>query len=317
MRRAAARGGGGGQASRDAAGNERRPNDWTCPACGINVFASKIACFKCGVDKDGKKVEGKGHGKGGPALAPPPNKFSEELWEAPRAQTGLQLMGELVQNMKWSYVLQDESRRSFAGYHPCPFAPEQCKSFFDEVHSGTEWRQPEGPQGPIPRKTAWMVAAGCKCVYRYGSIEVEPQEYPPWMTQLMRAVMPCCGLLGDASTWPGSCNVNLYEDGGMSVGWHSDDERIFQGKFQDIRIISLSLGAARKFELRANWPAEGENPVRQMRLGDGDLCTMEGMVQKHFQHRVPREGHVQGARINLTWRWIAKHLPQCPAARRR
>merc|ERR1719337_503158 len=24
-------------------------------------------------------------------------------------------------------------------------------------------------------------------------------------------------------------------------------------------------------------------------LGDGDLCTMEGMFQKHFQHRVPKE----------------------------
>merc|ERR1719401_86438 len=44
---------------------------------------------------------------------------------------------------------------------------------------------------------------------------------------------------------------------------------------------------------------------------------MEGMTQKHFQHRVPRESGVAGPRINLTWRWILKHTPRCPAGRLR
>eukprot|EP00928_Gymnodinium_smaydae_P056023 TRINITY_DN39470_c0_g1_i1.p1 TRINITY_DN39470_c0_g1~~TRINITY_DN39470_c0_g1_i1.p1 ORF type:complete len:841 (+),score=159.60 TRINITY_DN39470_c0_g1_i1:118-2523(+) len=29
-----------------------RPGDWSCPCCGLNVFASKTACFKCGATKD-------------------------------------------------------------------------------------------------------------------------------------------------------------------------------------------------------------------------------------------------------------------------
>ena len=29
--------------------------------------------------------------------------------------------------------------------------------------------------------------------------------------------------------WPDSCNLNLYESGDHSVGWHSDDEFLFQG----------------------------------------------------------------------------------------
>ena len=29
---------------------------------------------------------------------------------------------------------------------------------------------------------------------------------------------------------------------------------------------------------------------RVMELGDGDVCTMEGLTQKHYQHRVPKEG---------------------------
>merc|ERR1711879_1035414 len=134
---------------------------------------------------------------------------------------------------------------------------------------------------------------------------------PPWMVSLMEAVMPYCGIT-DQESWPSSCNLNLYEDGGASVGWHADDESLFQGKFQDITIISLSLGVKRKFELRMNWPDTGEKAVRRMLLGNGDLMTMEGMVQKHYQHRVPKEEGVEGSRINLTWRWTLKHRPSCP-----
>lgn len=101
------------------------------------------------------------------------------------------------------------------------------------------------------------------------------------------------------------------------MGWHSDDEKLFQGKFQDILIVSLSLGVARKFELRVNWPENGERTVRNIRLGAGDLMTMEGMTQKHYMHRVPKEDNIQGPRINLTWRWIVRHTAKCPASRAR
>ncbi|CAJ1328700.1 unnamed protein product [Effrenium voratum] len=102
----------------------------------------------------------------------------------------------------------------------------------------------------------------------------------------------------------------------MSVGWHADDEQLFQGKSRDCRIISLSLGATRSFELRRNWSDASEDHTVRLELGDGDLCTMEGMLQKHLQHRVPREHQVSGPRINLTWRWIVKHAPGCPLSRR-
>merc|ERR1712060_929347 len=128
--------------------------------------------------------------------------------------------------------------------------------------------------------------------------------------------MPKCGIR-DRDDWPNCCNLNLYEDGGMSVGWHSDDESLFQGKFTDIYIISLSLGVTRKFELRLNWPEKGESRGKEISLKSGDLMTMEGMVQKHYQHRVPREENVEGSRINLTWRWTVKHRPRCPAGRKR
>eukprot|EP00419_Tripos_fusus_P030741 CAMPEP_0172768436 /NCGR_PEP_ID=MMETSP1074-20121228/184745_1 /TAXON_ID=2916 /ORGANISM="Ceratium fusus, Strain PA161109" /LENGTH=173 /DNA_ID=CAMNT_0013603837 /DNA_START=1 /DNA_END=519 /DNA_ORIENTATION=- len=45
--------------------------------------------------------------------------------------------------------------------------------------------------------------------------------------------------------------------------------------------------------------------------------TMEGMVQKHYMHRVPKEDNIEGPRINLTWRWVVRHRPRCPATRAR
>lgn len=246
-----------------------------------------------------------------------PDKLCGDCWEEPREAVGLKLVLDLAPPCSaWHYPLKDDSRRSFVGYLQSPFSQERCHDYFDRIRAGTDWRQPDSKWGKMPRMTSWMVKRGCSCTYKYGLFEVPAQEFPPWMIDLMSEVMPHCGLMTPAA-WPDSCNLNLYEDGGMSVGWHADDEKLFQGKFRDVMIISLSLGVKRKFELRLNWPEEGEQLVRCILLGSGDIMTMEGMVQKHFQHRVPREDGVEGPRINLTWRWVLKHNAQCPAERHR
>jgi len=243
-----------------------------------------------------------------------PEMFGD-TWEQPRQELGLSLLGELApEKVNWEYVLMDESRRSFAGYLKSPFSPQQCDLYFEKVKEGTEWLQPENKGGHlVPRKTAWMTKKGCTCTYRYGGLEVPSQEFPPFMKELLKMSMYYCGIHNEED-WPDSCNLNLYEDGGMSVGWHSDDEMLFQGKTNDIRIVSLSFGQARRFELRHNWPQPGERKEMNVLLKSGDLMTMEGMTQKYFQHRVPKEA-CEGPRINLTWRWVLKHYPKCPAGR--
>lgn len=209
----------------------------------------------------------------------------------------------------------DDTRRCYAGYLKCSLSPEILRSFYEKVEKGTNWCQPEDPRSgePIPRKTAWMMQKGYSSTYRYGGVEVKPQEYPAWMTEIMETYMPLCGLL-NREAWPNSCNLNLYEDGSMSVGWHSDDEKLFDGRFSDIRIISLTFGHTRTFELRERMDAcEDGAEARtkcKMKLNDGDLCTMEGLTQKYYQHRVPKE-ETSGARINLTWRWVVNHKPDC------
>ena len=43
-------------------------------------------------------------------------------------------------------------------------------------------------------------------------------------------------------------------------------------------------------------------------LRNGDLMTMEGLFQRFYSHRVPRESNIQEPRINFTWRWITLHF---------
>jgi len=241
--------------------------------------------------------------------------------EQSRAETGLQLLRDVAAEQRhplaarWEYPLMDEARRCFAGYMQCPLEPDAAKAFYDRAASGTTWGQPVDPRSgePIPRKTAWMVSSGCTCTYRYGGVDVDPQEFPPWMIDIMQVYMPICGL-SSREEWPNSCNLNLYEDAGMSVGWHADNEKLFQGRYRDIRIISVSLGQARTFELREmGIDDDADSRIKyKLRLGDGDVCTMEGLTQKHYQHRVPKE-ESSGPRINLTWRWVRRHRPECPA----
>lgn len=169
---------------------------------------------------------------------------------------------------------------------------------------GGRWDRPSNSLGPMSRGTKWLVRPGCRCSYRYGGFTVPAESFPPWMDTVMATCMPLCGL-SDASVWPNSCNVNYYTDGSEGIDWHADDEPLFQGQVQDCSIISLSLGQERHFEVRLNAQSA---PLCRLSLRSGDLCTMEGHFQQHYQHRVPKGGRsVAGPRLNLTWRWIVAH----------
>jgi alkylated DNA repair dioxygenase AlkB len=88
---------------------------------------------------------------------------------------------------------------------------------------------------------------------------------------------------------------NLYRDGSDTVSWHSDDET-FLGP--DPEIASLTFGASRRFQLRHKVTGERQ----EYQLGNRDLLYMGRGVQAEWQHRVPREGRVAEARLNLTFR---------------
>lgn len=134
-----------------------------------------------------------------------------------------------------------------------------------------------------------------------------------------------------------SVNLNYYPMGG-GVGYHADDEFLFDGLNQSILIVSLSL-CARNHEVgghdgerifqvkrkRRNIDTDkGEvrcvegGTISEITLHHGDIMTMEGMFQKCYLHSVWPGDDVEnvhidydrchGQRINLTWRTIVRHL---------
>merc|ERR1711971_649661 len=152
---------------------------------------------------------------------------------------GLNIVGhEAPSTAHWTYKVWDEQRRSFVGYLPHSSGrtnPILLRRFFRCARDDTPWERPVGKFGPLPRKTAWMVSGCCQCGYNYGGTRVLPTAFPNWMYRIMEHFMPFCGL--SRESWPNSCNLNLYDHSGESVGWHADDESLFQGGRRDCCII--------------------------------------------------------------------------------
>jgi len=120
-------------------------------------------------------------------------------------------------------------------------------------------------------------------------------EHPPDFTPLLETL--CCRV-EDALDMPrGTYNavlVNKYRTGADHVSWHSDN-----GPIDRANIASLSLGAARDFNIRSK--ADERQKVTYY-LESGDLVHMRGACQDLYQHQVPKRARVSGARINLTFR---------------
>jgi alkylated DNA repair dioxygenase AlkB len=93
-----------------------------------------------------------------------------------------------------------------------------------------------------------------------------------------------------------SCLVNLYRDGQDAVAWHGDTVRKLM---VEPLVFTVSLGARRRFLLRR---ATGGPVVRSYLPGEGDLIVMGGRTQHEWHHTVPRDKHVSGARMSVTFR---------------
>lgn len=141
-----------------------------------------------------------------------------------------------------------------------------------------------------PRLSRWIGDPGT--AYRYSGVRFEPAPWPRALMAVRKAVGAAAG--EDFN----SVLANLYRDGQDTMGWHSDDEPELGA--QPI-IASLSLGATRKFVLKAR--AAGGSKL-ELPLEHGSLLVMRGDTQKNYRHALPRSKRVRGERINLTFRRI-------------
>lgn len=92
--------------------------------------------------------------------------------------------------------------------------------------------------------------------------------------------------------------LNLYRNGADSNGWHADNEKEL-GKHP--QIASFSFGASRFFHFKHRKIKEQRH---KMELHHGSLLLMEGAMQEHWLHQIPKTKKPMEPRINLTFRKI-------------
>ena len=142
-----------------------------------------------------------------------------------------------------------------------------------------------GRDMPVPRMTAWFGDAD----YTYSGICHRAAPFPAVVQRLREWAENISGASYNAVL------LNLYRNGGDSVGWHSDNEA---GLGDRPTIASLSLGATRRFQLRHRRTKE----MITLELREGHWLIMSGETQRFWLHQVPKTTATVGRRINLTFR---------------
>jgi len=95
------------------------------------------------------------------------------------------------------------------------------------------------------------------------------------------------------------CVINYYENGSNSIAWHTDAEK----GIDPTRVVSVSIDAGRTFWVRSAEP-EGRRKCSFF-LEHRDVFEMLGDFQARYQHAVLKEPHLEGQRINITFRFPA------------
>jgi len=161
------------------------------------------------------------------------------------------------------------------------------------------------------------------CYYKYGKKHQEkywqPNGYPDWLSEVSRKVEKMLEL---PPMHFNSCNANAYTMPNHDLTFHKDNEPLFREadaptSKRSVMIASLSFGQTRKFSIRRLY--SGDKPI-EIHLEDGDVVTMEGLMQDNFHHAISAADPAQSTsassttpnvRYNLTFRCIKRHIKDC------
>lgn len=156
------------------------------------------------------------------------------------------------------------------------------------------WRQDSismfGKSTPLPRLSAWY--GDSDKPYTYSGLTLEPNTWNP-MLNWLRDQLECLTQIRFNSVL-----LNWYRSGCDHISWHTDDEPELGS---DPIIASVNFGATRRFLLRRN---DDHATKIELPLGHGSLLIMQGALQHHWQHSIPKEKRVTNGRINMTFRVI-------------
>ena len=113
---------------------------------------------------------------------------------------------------------------------------------------------------------------------------------------------------------PNAVRLQLLSSKDDHAHWQSEDAAILGNDDAVKTVVVLVLGGTRRLQLR---DLAGDQRHRTLMLEHGTLVAMHGLVQRHYQHRVPPETqqHFVGPTTILTWLRIKRHsaINRCPA----
>lgn len=137
---------------------------------------------------------------------------------------------------------------------------------------------------PERRQTAWEGDEGV-APFEYSGKAMLRNSWSPLVKTVREYLKDETGIIYDG------CLLNLYPDGGSGMRYHVDPD---QGTLWDYHTAVVSVGATRKFALRATTPTTtgkpkgGNKPSRPhiFTLMQGDCTEMFSDCQSRFQHTI-------------------------------
>ena len=165
-------------------------------------------------------------------------------------------------------------------YEPDFVDAEDAAVWMDSLHASLPWRAQRRMMYErdvaVPRLTAHL--------------HRDDADLPPFLVQLAERLDRECGVHFD------SLGFNLYRDGNDSVAPHND--RLTE-LVDGAPIALVSLGVTRSMVITTK-----SRPVRSLHLPleAGSLLVMDWRSQHHYDHAIPKERHVSGARISIAFR---------------
>ena len=167
----------------------------------------------------------------------------------------------------------------------------EANGYFHSLLQNTPWKNDEvvvfGKHIVTKRKTAWY--GDSNYVYIYSNTI---KQALPWTRELLNLKQI---VENRSNTKFNSCLLNLYHDGNVGMGWHSDDEKSIE---ENSTIASVSFGAERKFSFKH----KQNKKIISVLLEHGSLLLSKEVTQKNWLHSLPKSKKITLPRINLTFR---------------
>ena len=190
----------------------------------------------------------------------------------------------------WQPELPDAQLRYYQNF----LSSEVADHYYEALLKNIPWQQDNvkvfGEVYAQPRLTS--LHSNSLDTYTYSGLTLKPHLIIPELLELLYQIQRICNHDFNCVL------LNLDRDGADSNGWHADNEKELGKQPQ---IASFSLGASRFFHFKHRRIKEEKY---KMELHHGSLLLMEGAMQEHWLHQIPKTKKLMQPRINLTFRKI-------------